>query len=368
MKQNNDQTKMAKILIVEDSGSIREEISYMLKMEAYEVIEAKNGLEGIELAKKELPDLIISDISMPHMDGYEFLERLKEDFDTQFIPFVFLTAKVDKEDIRSGMNIGADDYITKPFLVDDILSTVKARLDKKAQIEKPIKDLKFNIRSRLPKQLLNPLNSITGYSYVMKENFSELSKDDLFDMIESIHASSLSLSKLVENYLYYTDLEVLSKPDIKKQIESDNTFKIETSSALKKIVEEKESDNYRNNEFEKEIKNLSVRISPDHFNKSITELLDNAIKHSPKMSRIKIRIWMEDVNVNFSCTNPYRIISIEQMAKIQNCLTSESSYKKNQFGCGLSIVKKIADLYGGSFEFKINESPKEVVTTLSIPK
>jgi len=359
---------MAKILIVEDSASIREEISFILKMEGYDVIEAEDGLAGIAAAKKELPDLIISDIAMPHMDGYEFLERLKEDFDTQFIPFIFLSAKVNKDDIRSGMNIGAEDYVTKPFLTDDILNTVKARLEKKALMEEPLKGLKFNIRSRLPKQLLNPLNSIIGYSFVMKENFSELNKNDLLDMIESIHASSLSLSKLVENYLYYTDLELMSKSDIKKQVESDNTFKIDTASALKKIVEEKESNNYRINEFENEIENVSVRIFPDHFYKGITELLDNSIKHSPKMSRIKIRAWMEDVNVNFSFTNPYRSISTIQLAKIKNCLTSESSYKKNQFGLGLSIVKKIADLYGGSLEFKINKSPKEVVTTLSIPK
>lgn len=358
---------MPKILIVEDSVSIRDELSFILKMEGYEVIEADNGLSGLELTEKESPDLILSDISMPHMDGIEFYERVKEDGESQNIPFVFLTAKVGKDDIRAGMNLGADDYITKPFLTEDILNTIKTRLDKKALLDKELNSLKFNIRSRLPKRLLKPLNSIIGYSYVIKESLSKLNKDDLSDMIESIHNSSLILSKLVENYLLLTDLETLSIPELKELSTSDKRFKITNSKSLKEIIRVYESDNYRNNEFEKQIENINLQISPDHFDKIISEIINNAVKHSPRRSLIKIRAWMADDMMNFRCVNPYRSSSIEQMNKLKNCLSDEVRDRNNQVGLGLSIIKKIANLYGGSFNIEINEKLKDVVTTLRLP-
>ncbi|MCX6170333.1 MAG: response regulator [Ignavibacteriales bacterium] len=117
-----------KILIIEDEKKVRENISTLLTEESYTVISSKNGEEGIETAIKELPDLIICDIMMPGIDGYRVLEILSQNEFTKSIPFIFLTAKVERDDIRKGMLNGADDYLFKPFKADDLLKSIDIRL------------------------------------------------------------------------------------------------------------------------------------------------------------------------------------------------------------------------------------------------
>lgn len=126
---------MTKILLIEDSQDIRENIAEILALANYEVLEAENGKVGVELAKAELPDLIICDIMMPQLDGYGVLHMLGKNPATSGIPFIFLTAKSEKEDFRKGMNLGADDYLIKPFDDLELLDAIEMRL-KKSQILK----------------------------------------------------------------------------------------------------------------------------------------------------------------------------------------------------------------------------------------
>jgi len=120
------------ILIIEDETSIRRLIKEILCLENYLVIEAENGKKGLESAIKEKPDLILCDVMMPDLDGYEVLRQLQQNQVTQRIPFIFLTAKATKSDLRKGMNLGADDYITKPFEEEDLLQAISMRLQKAA--------------------------------------------------------------------------------------------------------------------------------------------------------------------------------------------------------------------------------------------
>ena len=119
-----------KILLIEDNQDVRENTAEILELANYHVWTANNGKEGVALAKKHLPDLIICDIMMPELDGYGVLHILSHDPKTTVIPFVFLTAKTEKSDFRKGMNLGADDYITKPFEEIDLLDTINRRLEK----------------------------------------------------------------------------------------------------------------------------------------------------------------------------------------------------------------------------------------------
>ncbi|MBL0741030.1 response regulator [Chryseolinea lacunae] len=119
-----------RILLIEDNPEMAENISSILHLARYDVTHAPNGKIGVDLAQRTQPDLILCDIMMPELDGYGVLHILNKDADTASIPFIFLTAKADKSDFRAGMNLGADDYITKPFDGHDLLKVVETRLKK----------------------------------------------------------------------------------------------------------------------------------------------------------------------------------------------------------------------------------------------
>jgi DNA-binding NarL/FixJ family response regulator len=119
---------MKTILIIEDQAEMRENLVTILEMEGYEVLEAADGREGITIAKEDKPDLILCDVMMPHLDGHGVLRELRADRTITGTPFIFLTARGEKQDQRQGMNLGADDYLTKPVTASDLLTAVQARL------------------------------------------------------------------------------------------------------------------------------------------------------------------------------------------------------------------------------------------------
>ncbi|MEQ8323334.1 MAG: response regulator [Vicingaceae bacterium] len=121
---------MKRIALIEDNQDVRDSTKDILELADYQVLTAENGVKGLELVKSEIPDLIICDISMPDLDGYTILRILGKNPETSGIPFIFLTARSEKSDIRKGMNLGADDYITKPFEETEILEAIESRLSR----------------------------------------------------------------------------------------------------------------------------------------------------------------------------------------------------------------------------------------------
>jgi DNA-binding NarL/FixJ family response regulator len=124
---------MKKILVVEDEPEMRRNIAALLRYNEYEPIVAENGRVGLEMARREKPDLILCDVMLPELDGYGVLRALQEDLKLALIPFIFLTAKGEKDDLRSGMNLGADDYLTKPVVNADLIQAIETRLRRSEQ-------------------------------------------------------------------------------------------------------------------------------------------------------------------------------------------------------------------------------------------
>lgn len=125
---------MATILLIEDNPEVLENVAELLELEGYQVDTATDGREGVEVAIRVVPDLIISDIMMPQMDGYEVLKKLSHNPNTSTIPFIFLTAKSEKSERKLGLDLGADDYLVKPYQAKQLLKTIKRCLQKKQDL------------------------------------------------------------------------------------------------------------------------------------------------------------------------------------------------------------------------------------------
>jgi CRP-like cAMP-binding protein len=151
---------MKKILVIEDNAEVRENLEEILELSGYEVLTAEDGKLGVEIALKEMPDLVLCDVMMPRLDGFGVLNILSKKSSTADIPFVFLTAKTEKSDFRRGMNLGADDYVTKPFYKDELLTVIETRLRKSEQIRK-----KFD---RTENGLSAFINEAKGYEELKK--------------------------------------------------------------------------------------------------------------------------------------------------------------------------------------------------------
>ena len=139
---------MKKILVIEDEPEMRRNLTTILRLEKFQPLDAENGRIGVEMAKREKPDLILCDVMMPEMDGYGVIAALRADAETVAIPFIFLTAKGEKPDIRAGMNLGADDYLTKPVAKPDLLAAIRSRLER--AVQQAVPEFKPNFDSARP--------------------------------------------------------------------------------------------------------------------------------------------------------------------------------------------------------------------------
>lgn len=169
---------MKTVLLIEDDAILRENTAELLELSNYKVIKASNGKVGIELAKKHLPNIIVCDIMMPELDGYETLKILSKNKTTKFIPFIFLSAKTERNDVRRGMNLGADDYITKPFTEDDIISAIESRLAKVSILQELNYNNQENQISQSQENQIKTLNDLKNFFDDYGDEF-EFNKDDI---------------------------------------------------------------------------------------------------------------------------------------------------------------------------------------------
>ena len=177
---------MKRILVIDDEEWLREMVQMALCQRGFDVLQAQNGAVGIETARKELPDLILCDVNMEQVDGYLTLSALRREPTTALIPFILMTGLADNAGMRHGMELGADDYLPKPFTIDELYAAVDARL-KKAQVlkqeaERKLADLRDNISFMLPHELRTPLNGILAYGEILSAEAAVLSAAEIAEM------------------------------------------------------------------------------------------------------------------------------------------------------------------------------------------
>ncbi len=158
-----------KILVIEDQAPMRRNLALLLELEGYQVGSAENGRLGLEMARRDRPDLIICDVMMPELDGYGVVQALRSDPEFTHTPFIFLTARGDKADIRVGMNFGADDYLTKPVVREDLLAAVETRLARAAAANERVQSALENASGTFNPDFSSPTPLQTGLGLTPRE-------------------------------------------------------------------------------------------------------------------------------------------------------------------------------------------------------
>jgi signal transduction histidine kinase len=361
---------MPKILIVEDERVQRLMVMTTLKGEGYEIVGAESGAEGIELARTILPDLIISDIHMEMGDGYSMLTAIRNDQATATIPLIFITGMADLEAMRHSMELGADDFLPKPFSQEGLLNAVKVRLAKHQKLiqraSKQLDDLRATMSVTVPHEMRTPLNGILGYSDIMRKQFDDLEPVEVGRMAERIHKNAKRLERLVENYLLYAQTEY-QQTDLHEKPGLFDTETLNAEKIIDQITVQKAHDFGRSVDLELHLQPGRVSISPKYFAKIVEELVDNAFKFSKAGARVIVSSAYEHSQFTFSFTDSGRGMTPEQISQIGAFVQFERKYYEQQGqGLGLTVAKRLVELHGGVVRIA-SEYGKSTTVAVTLP-
>ncbi len=350
--------RLYSILVVEDEFDIRENLNELLESEGFNVYTAADGVEGFNLAKSNLPDLILSDVRMPKMDGIQLLNELQNDPETSAIPLIFLSAKVEMTDIRQGMLNGADDYITKPFKADEVLMAIDARLKKKQNYLNIIRDLRNSFIKNVPHELRTPLISILGFSELIETDIENLSQEEIIDIVGRINKSGKRLHRRIEKLIRYGYLLSLNEKDF------ENIYTEIDENLFAAIMNKSAKDAGRKDDIKIKVEEAELCIENDLFFEMISELFENSVKFSEPRTPIVLCGEKKNDNYVISIADKGIGIGIKKIEEIDpfNKLDRKLENKEG-LGLGLAIVKRISEL----FNVKINiESDKDSFTKISL--
>ncbi|MFN6483140.1 MULTISPECIES: hybrid sensor histidine kinase/response regulator [unclassified Nostoc] len=362
---------MNTILIIEDEPQVRENIQEILQLSDFETLIAANGKIGLEIAKKQLPDLIICDITMPELDGYSVLSALRQNEATIHIPLIFVTAKAERSDFRQGMDFGADDYLTKPFTPEELLNAIACRLEKHALVERQtqakLDELRMNIAHSLPHELNTPLNGILGMSQLLVENCGIMPGSEEVEIAELIYTSANRLNELVKRFLLYSNLELIAKNPEKIRQVREQKDKCLAERIISEVAFKKATENCRQKDLKLDIQESTVKISAENLSILIEELLENSFKFSLASSEVKVISKVKGSKFNLYVIDRGKGMTIEEIDKIGAFVQfNRKSWEQQGSGLGLAIVQHIVKLYGG--ELIIDSIPeKGTIVNVCLP-
>ena len=359
---------MDKILIIEDDELIRENLIELFTNEGYSVFASENGKRGLEKALEIVPDIIVSDIMMPEMDGFQVYKSIRSEPLLSVIPFIFLSALSERLHIRSGMVLGADDYITKPFINTELLEAVKNRIQKSKAAKKSMEELKFNLIRSVPHEFLTPLNAVLGFSQLLLDGCNEeefLSKEDIHDYAFYIHDAGEKLLRITKNYVLFTELSIKQKtPEYRNRIKNEIYQNI--SKEIPELLFQFAKSENRENDLELKIENANLFFSKKGLNKILEEILINAMKFSRMKTKIIINGFIKDNYYYLTIQDFGRGMSPEEIHRIESFVQFEREVSEQSgLGLGLALVKKLVDIDQGEFWLE-SEKDKGTIAKLKI--
>ncbi len=359
---------MTCILVIEDEDLIRDSLEDLLLVEGFEVVTAQNGGEGIYLASQRQPDLILCDVMMPVLNGYEVLEQVRQHKELSTVPFLFLTSMMDRRSNRKGMSLGADDYLEKPCTKDELIAAIAVRLGKQKAIDRRIEEkmnaLRSSITLSLPHELQTPLSGIMGLSELLMIQSEELIPPEVYEYADGIYRSAQRLHRLIQNYLLYSKLALLRSQG---QVRFTSPYLSNSQMIISNIGDRKAKQYDRIDDLELDIIDIDLSIAAEDLTKVAEELIDNAFKYSKKGSKVILSSQVTDSQWIFSVQDAGRGMNEEQIANVGAFMQFERRlYEQQGMGLGLSIAKILVEFYGGDIDIQSQEN-MGVKICISIP-
>jgi len=340
---------MAKILVVDDDAALLLTLRRALESAAYEVIEAADGKSGVELACAHLPDLVLCDVRMEELDGYGALAALRQNSMTASLPFILMTGLADAAGMRQGMELGADDYLPKPFSVEQLLGAVDARLRKqqtlREQAARQLSVLRSNISLALPHEFLTPLNGVLGFAELLAGDAASLRPEEVASMANAIRDSARRLERLIRNFLLLAHLE----------IQADDRARLAGSAAresldrgVEEVVHGLAAKANRALDVMLALAKVEGFIRADYWSKIVEEIVDNALKFSGPGTPVSVELRRSGELVVLRVTDRGRGMRPEHIAEVGAYMQFERRFYEQQgSGLGLTIARRLAELQGG---------------------
>ena len=358
---------MKTILIIEDEPQVRANIQEILDLADFNTLVAEDGQEGMCLAQSHHPDLVICDVMMPKQDGYAVLETLRANDGSQRVPFIFVTAKAEREALRKGMDLGADDYLTKPFTAEELLNAVTSRLEKQKAADEFAKQqmdhLRGSIASFWPHELNTPLNGILSASYLLGSH----SDPEVREIADMIFESSGRLVRLTQNFLAHADLKLtLSDPERVRMRRESAAQRSTALHVVGHVADKKARKEDRVEDLQLEVQGVSVPLPEEQIVKIVEELADNAFKFSPMDTPVEVRAVCDAAGLTLSVTNAGTNISLDKRTVAGDDLEMDLHVRASDgAGLGLGICEMIAELYEG--ELNVRSDGSEITVSVVFP-
>ncbi len=358
---------MKKILVIDDEEWLREMIQVALQQRGHDVVQAENGAAGVEKARKELPDLILCDVNMGKMDGYATLSALRNEPATATIPFILMTGLADNAGMRHGMELGADDYLPKPFTIDGLYAAVDARLKKvqtvRAEAERKLADLRDNISMMLPHELRTPLNGILAYGEILTADATTLQPHEIAEMGQVIYESGRRLERLIENFLILAQLQLL-EADPQKVAALRRKQTASPARLIEEHARKQAGEASRTGDLQLQLSDAPVPMSEEYLGKVVDELIQNAFKFSSSGAAVRVEFSKTPDAVVLSVRDHGRGFSSEHISRVGAYMQFDRKMHEQQgIGLGLSIARRLTELHGGTLTI---QSDKNAGTTVVV--
>ncbi len=342
---------MPKILVIDDEADMRQLLTKALERAGYEVVGTASGQSGVEMALEESPDLVLCDVGLPDLSGYEVLRALRAQPDAVNIPVVLVTGLADLQGMREGMRLGADDYVPKPFDLEELLALIAARLRKaealRREAEDKAKTLRSHISMMLPHELLSPLSGIIGLADILRDDSGQLQPSEAAELGRDIQRAGERLHRLIRNFLIYSQLELMAaEPDRLEALR--RSMPCQLRRVLGEVAERYADKHARRADLTLELATAEVGISEQNLTKLCEELIDNAFKFSEPGRPVDVRarvtgdmVWLTIADEGCGISDDI-IESLHETHQFERLFCEQRST-----GLGLAIAVKLAELHGG---------------------